>query len=373
MVFLLSPSQKSSIYDRLMAMYTREILAPIASPIQDGKPVIGTWNRAFDKVDLQELHRPFRKPMPRWIKDQRIKEWQCFTVQNDNILLEAIFCNMKLYRMVQILVYDKENKTKYIFRKIKPGSGRNLPVSLANSYVDSRSSGFFFHIHTWLDADTINLDINIDASDKIYTRKQPALTVHLAYNVSSQDVTPMAVSLGFTEPRVMYAFKAFAPVRGHIVFGGKHIILKQDNCSGFFTDYKGFFPFHMHTTMCNAMGFNEENRRFGFHIAENQTRETNKNNENALWVNGKLTPLPPVLITMPKGPEETWVIQDVEGMVDLTFTPKEPNRCGTNLVFTKADFIAPLGIFNGMLVNSDGEQIHIKNLFGIGEKLFLRV
>jgi hypothetical protein len=76
---------------------------------------------------------------------------------------------------------------------------------------------------------------------------------------------------------------------------------------------------------------------------------------------------------MPNGPEETWVIQDVEGMVDLTFTPKEQNRCGTNLLIAKADFNAPLGIYNGMLVNSDGEKIQIKNLFGMGEKLYLRV
>jgi len=82
----------------------------------------------------------------------------------------------------------------------------------------------------------------------------------------------------------------------------------------------------MHTTMCNAEGFDEENRRFGFHIAENQTRDTNKNNENALWVNGKLTPLPPVRITMPDGINADWVIQDVEGMVDLKFTPKVPEK-----------------------------------------------
>jgi len=353
-------------------MYTREILAPIASPIQDGKPVIGTWNKAFEKVDLLEIQRPFKHPLLRGIREQRIKEWQCFTVQNESILLEAIFCNFKLYRMAQILLFDKESRKKFVFRKVRLGSGWHLPRSLSNSYVDSRSARFFFHIHTWLDADTINLDVNIDAVNSL-TRKTPALTIHLAYNVNSQEVTPMAVSLGFSERRIMYAFKALAPVRGHMVFGGKHIIMKQEACSGFFSDYKGFFPFQMHSTMCNAMGFDEEKRRFGFHIAENQTKETNKNNENALWVNGKLTPLPPVLITMPNGPEETWVIQDVEGMVDLTFTPKEPNRLGTNFIFAKSDFNAPLGIFNGMLVNSEGEQIHIKNLFGMGEKLFLRV
>ncbi|MDR0302769.1 MAG: DUF2804 domain-containing protein [Treponema sp.] len=349
-------------------MYTREIQAPIASPIQDGVPLFGTWNRAFEKVDLQEIHRPFRYPVPRWVKGLRIKEWECFSAHDDKFALEALFCNVKFYRMAQVLLYDKENDKKFLFRKIKPGTGWHLPQNLANASVDGYSSHFYFRIHSWLDAGTIRLDINVEA-----TRRHPSLTIHLAYNVSSQDVTPMAVSLGITGQRSMYAYKALAPVRGDMVLGGRHIGLKQDTCSGFFCDYKGYFPYRMHTTICSAIGFDEENRRFGFNIAENQTRETNKNNENALWVNGQLTPLPPVLITQPGGPEAGWVIQDVEGMVDLTFTPKEQNKNGMNLIFTHAELNFPMGYYNGMLMNSEGKKIQIKNIFGIGEKLYLRV
>ena len=349
-------------------MYTREILAPRASPIEDGNPLYGTWNRAFDKVDLLEIRKPFRYPMPGWIRDSRIKEWESFSAQDDNFMLEAFFCNLKLYRIAQILLYDKKNDKKFVFKKIMPGTGWQLPHSLANASVESHSSHFYFRIHSWLDADTIKLDINIEAS-----RRRPSLTVHLAYNISSQDVSPMAVSLGITERRSMYAYKALAPVRGDIVFEGRHVSLKQDACSGFFCDYKGFFPYRMQTTVCSATGFDEENKRFGFHIAENQTREKNKNNENALWVNGQLTLLPPVLITMPNGQEAEWVIQDVEGMVDLTFTPKEQNKTGMELFFTNAELNAPVGYYNGMLVNAEGKKIQIKNLSGIGEKLYLRV
>jgi len=60
-------------------------------------------------------------------------------------------------------------------------------------------------------------------------------------------------------------------------------------------------------------------------------------------------------------------------MVDLTFTPKEQNRSGIKLIITKAELNAPLGYYNGVLLNSEGEQIQIKNLFGIGEKFDLRV
>ena len=349
-------------------MYTREIREPRSSPVEDGQPLTGTWDKAFDKVDLLEIRKPYPFPLPRWVKDCRIKEWQCFSLQDESFFMEAIFCNFKLYRIAQVLVYDKISGEKIIYRKYKPGTGWTLPNSLANSSVDSHSSLFYFRIHSWLDADIVRLDIDIAA-----TRRRPSFTIHLAYNVCSQNLTPMAVSLGITERRTMYAYKAFTPVRGNVVLGGRLISLKQDTCSGFFCDYKGFFPYRMQTAVCSAMGFTEKNSRFGFHIAENQTREPNKNNENAFWVDGKLTPLPPVLITMPNGSDGTWVIQDVEGMVDLTFTPKEQNKSGIKLGFTNAEFNAPLGYYNGMLVNREGKQIQIKNLFGMGEKLYLRV
>jgi hypothetical protein len=32
-----------------------------------------------------------------------------------------------------------------------------------------------------------------------------------------------------------------------------------------------------------------------------------------------------------------------------------------------------MGYFNGMLVSAQGEQIQVRNVFGMGEKLYLRV
>jgi hypothetical protein len=354
-------------------MYIREIMPPQDSPIVDGKPVYGTWNRAFKEVNLTKIKQPFRFKIPVWAKYCRIKEWEQFIVQDDNISLEAILCNVKLYRMVQVLLFNKKESKLFDFRKILPGVGRHnsgwrLSQSLANSSLDHHSSRFFFRIHNWLDADTIRLDLDISA-----TKRNPSLTTHLAFNMSRRDSAPMAVSLDINALRNMYAFKSLAPVRGDLVFDGQRIKLKQNVCSGIFCDYKGYYPYRMHMTTCSGMGFDTENRRFGFHIAENQTKETYKNNENALWVNDCLTPLPPVRITMPQGPDSEWIIQDVEGMVDLTFSPKEPNRSEAALLFTSVVFNAYMGYFNGMLVSAQGEQIQVRNVFGMGEKLYLRV
>jgi hypothetical protein len=349
-------------------MYTRAIQPPRAAPIENGRPLQGTWTRAFEEVDLLSIQRPFSVPLPRWMLDWRIKEWESFAVQDDEFYLGAILINFKLFRAAQVFLYEKATKERMLFRKVIPLSGWRLPRKLANAYVESRSYGFVFRIHDWLDADTVRVDFNIQA-----TRKRPAFTAHLKYDMDGTKITPMAVNLLFSEQRCMYAYKALTAVRGDMVFEGRHIFLDPAKTTGIFCEFKGYYPYRMHSSWCTGFGIDGENRRVGFSIAENQARETFKNNENALWVDGRLTPLPPVRITMPGGIGQDWVIQDVEGMVDLTFTPKEPLRSGINLIATNVEYDTPLGFYNGMLVNSEGEQIPVRNLWGLGEKLYLRV
>ena len=349
-------------------MYTREIQAPRDSLIENGAPITGTWTKAFALVDLLGIRRPYSWPLPHWLLDYRIKEWESFSVQDDHIYLEALLGNFKLFQMAQVYFYDKKTGKTTAFRKIIPGNIWRIPNNLNNASVECHASRFFFRIHAWLNANTIKLDLDIAAS-----KKQPAFTAHLAYCIAKRDATPVTVSLNFTERRSMYAFKTLTAVRGDIVLGDRHVTLNQSHCMGIFRDYKGFFPYRMKGIFCGTMGIDQEGNRYGFHIVENQAKDTRKNNENVLWVNGQYTPLPPVRITMPNGPESDWVIQDMEGMVDLIFTPKEINRFASNLVIGHGDFFAPMGYYNGMLVNNKEKQIHVRSQWGIAEKLYLRV
>jgi hypothetical protein len=349
-------------------MYTREIQVPRGAPIENGIPLTGTWNKAFTQVDLLGIHKPYPWPLPRWLRNCRIKEWESFSVQDERFFLEALLGNFKIFQIAQIFLYHKETGENHVYRKLMPCNSWQIPGNLNHASVECQSSHFYFRIHTWLNAGTIQLDLDIEEM-----KRRPALTAHLAYNLGDCDITPMAVSLNFAGRRAMYAYKALSAIRGDIVLGGLHFSLDPAYCTGIFRDYKGFFPYPMRGVFCGSMGFDGEGRRFGFHIVENQARETRKNNENALWVNKNFTPLPPVRITMPNGPESDWVIQDMDGMVDLVFTPKEINRFAANLLLTGGDFFASMGYYNGVLVSSNNEQIQVRNQWGIGEKLYLRV
>ena len=349
-------------------MYTREIQAPRPTPVENGIPLQGTWTRAFEEVDLQNIQRPYPVPLPKGIRDFRIKEWESFIIQNERFFILARLCNLKFYRDAFVLMYDRETKERLEFKKVIPGGGWRLPRGLFNSSVDSRSYGFFFRIHSWLDTESIMLELNVER-----TLRRPAFTAHATFDLSLARTTPMALSLLFSERRNMYAYKAITAVSGDIVSGGKHFHLDPKKTSGLFCDFKGYYPYRMFSTWCAGLGFDVKKRRFGFALGENQAKEAYKNNENALWLDGKLTLLPPVKITQSGSPNENWIIQDMEGMVDLEFTPKEPNRNIDNFVFFSSDYENSQGYFNGLVESSEGEELPMKNVWGTCEKLYLRV
>jgi hypothetical protein len=331
-------------------------------------PLQGTWTQAFDEVDLLNIQKPYSIPLPRGLTGFRIKEWESFIIQDDRCYLQARLCNLKYYRIALVNMYNNETKEKLEFKKVIPGGGWRLPKSLYNASVDSRSSGFFFRIHSWLDTERIMLELNIEP-----TGKRPAFTAHATFDLAEGKTEPMVVSLLFSERRNLYVYKALTAVEGDVVSGGQHIHFSPAKTSGLFCDFKGFYPPRTWSTWCSGLGFDEKNRRFGFAFGENQTKEQFKNNENALWIDGKLTPLPPVRITRNGGPESDWIIQDMEGMVDLVFTPKEPEQSVRNIFFSSYNYENPIGCFNGLLLSSEGEELPVRNAWGTGEKLYLRV
>ncbi|MDR1506180.1 MAG: DUF2804 domain-containing protein [Treponema sp.] len=345
-------------------MYKREILEPALSPVKDGTFVEGTWNRAFRDVDLLGTHKPYSIPLPRWAREGRLKEWESFVVQNNRYHLDAFLANLKYFRIAQLVLYDKESGERFRFRKILPLSGWRLPRNLYNDSIDSRSQRFFFRIHNWLDAETIRIDIDVEAR-----RKRPAFTCQLTFNAAS---VPQ-VTAWRRNDLPFYTYKIVSSVSGDMVWNGKHIVFRPEETSGFFRDNKGFCRYLSSFLWCTAAGIDENNRHYGFSLVGQSAGNSSKNNENAFWIGGKTTPLPPVRITMPNGIGESWVIQDLEGMVDLSFSPRVKVRSAFNFLVFSADYQTPLGHFSGFLLNSEGERIQIRGLWGLGEKLSLRV
>jgi hypothetical protein len=349
-------------------MYAREIEAPIDTPVQNGKPVAGTWARSFKQTNLMDIAHPFSLPLPRWAIKTRIKEWQSFIIQNNDVYFEAFMVNLRYFRFIEATIIDKKSGEPVRYIDYFPFSFWELPLSLRDGFVSGRAPGYFVAINNRLEDSSLTLDLNMESGGGL-----PSLNTIFKFEADYKKYTPMSVNMLFSEDRCFYTFKTLCPVYGRIILGENKIFdLDSSNTAGIFRDAKGFFPYWTRASWATAVTFLKDGRCAGFSLGENQAKGANKDNENALWINGSLTPLPPVRIT--QGAENEWVIDDIEGMIDLVFTPKKPlEKLGFNLIFAKADLYNPTGLFNGFVISKDGEKIEFHNVYGCAEKLNLRL
>jgi hypothetical protein len=341
-------------------MYTRHLLPQRDGPVEAGKPIQGTWTSPFEKVDMLAVERPYYIPLPAWILDFRLKEWQAFTLQDDSILMEVVIANMKFFCFAEIIFWDKQNKKKMHVFKTSPFSAWKMPQSLNDTVVDGSCGGFSFCIHNCFVSRKVTLNLSIDSAIE-----RPLFMADLVFDLDLKESTPLAVNLFIAENRSMYIFKNFSGIEGSVVWGDSAITLSGEAAGALFRDCKGFIPYRSNYINCRAFGFDTAGRRFGFSLGENIVRKLNVNNENALWLDGTLTPLPPVRITEAEYGE--FVVQDIEGMIDLNFKLIEDTDTPLDLFFISMEQRCSIGLFNGMLMTQKGEKLPVRNIMGILE------
>jgi hypothetical protein len=312
------------------------------------------------------IDKPYRFPIPAWILDYRLKEWQTFTARNNDIRLEVFIANLKFFCFAEVVFWDKRDKKKMNVFKLLPFSAWKMPKSLNDSVVEHTDGGFSFRIHDLIASRNVTLDISIDSAIE-----RPVFSAHLVFDINIQKTTPIVVNMLMAENRPMYIFKNFSGVEGRIIWGNTETVLNGETASGLFQDCKGFIPYRAQYINCRGFCFDAKGRRFGFSMGEHITKKLNVTNENALWLDGVLTPLPPVRIT--EGEPGQWAVQDLEGMIDLNFKQFDEAYRQIDLFFIGMDHNNPPGLFNGMLTTQDGEKLPVKNVPGTIEYFNFRL
>ena len=170
----------------------------------------------------------------------------------------------------------------------------------------------------------------------------------------------------------MYTTKVLMPMKGSFKVGDEGYVFDGADSMGILDDNKGFYPYHLAYDWVTGFGLDAKGRRVGFNLVDNGVKDQDRYNENVLWINSRMYVLPPVRITRPNGLEADWIIQDMEGMVDLAFKPEKQNDIVMDMIVAKADYHGPYGCFSGALKTPEGERIEVENLYGMGEKKYLR-
>ena len=177
----------------------------------------------------------------------------------------------------------------------------------------------------------------------------------------------------FRHGRAMYSHKGVFPLEGELHVGGETYAFQREDSYALPDVHKGFYPCVMKWHWTTGGGWNDAGQLIGLNLTNNQIKDQEAYNENALWVDGKVHLLPPVTFTVnPENLDEPWRIQDKEGRVDVQFFPEATRNIDINAIILRSRYRGPYGRFTGQITDTDGHRIDIGHCFGMAEDFYLR-
>ncbi len=349
-------------------MSPRPITSAPQSLVENGKYNFGCFNTPTRNANLIDFPSPYKLPLPNSLKALQLREWQAFQLQGkDHFVMVAIY-NAKKISLVQFIVYDIKNNVKTKYEKKVMGWELNIPDTLyGNSVASYTSNNFSLKATHNLETNTLTVDADIKGFGKLPDVKAHFEGIH---NVNSYE--PMVVCNPFSAGRAMYSHKCLMPFQGELIMGNKQLKFDKADSMLIIDDHKGFYPYPTVYDWVTGMGFDAQKRMVGFNLTNNQVINQEVYNENCLWLNGKLNPLPPIKVSRPNGVKEKWFIKDEHDTVNLEFLPVIHTSVNINALIIRSKYEGPYGFFNGYLKTVSGEKVLIENMFGMGEDFYLR-
>ncbi len=348
-------------------MYNRPILPAPVAVVSKGKFNFGCYNAPIGEVNLLDAHKPYRLPLPLFAKNLQLREWQAFQLTNGRYFIMAAIYNAKKMALAQFIVYDKQEKKKYRYEKTVPPFSLHIAKGLYNSHSYYRSSNFTVVAHNNLKEERIELSAHITNFANL-----PPLEANFTAFHTAALVEPMVTVMPFAHNRGMYSHKCLMPAQGNLVLNGETIVFEKSNSAMIIDDHKGYYPYPTRYDWVTALGYTANGSLLGFNFTHNQVLNPQTYNENCLWYNGKMHPLPPITMHRPNGVKGKWLINDNYGWVNLTFTPVAHTSVNINLLLLASRYEGPHGYFSGSIVLPTGERMGIDELFGMGEQFYLR-
>jgi hypothetical protein len=336
--------------------------------VDKGAFALGRYGTPFRRANMLDVSHPFHFRVPRAIKNWRLKEWQAYQFGDRRWFFFASLYNAKICSIVLFIAYDRERKKRYMIRRLLPGSIFRFSESLTGSDVFYRGARNLLESACDYDAGAMQLTVVRGSSDP-----ERRFSGRFRFSCGPKVASPSVVCLPLGLNRAMYSTKILMPMEGEFSIGGESHRFEGPGSMGIIDDHKGYYPYRLRYDWVTGFGTDAKGRRVGFNLTDNQVRDQAKYNENCLWINNKIWPLPPVKVTRPHGSAGEWIIQDMEGMVDLVFLPEVANDMRFNLGVVESDYSGPLGSFKGFIKNGEGAKIQAERLFGAGEKEYLRV
>lgn len=352
----------------------RELQTAPDDLVAGGRLQLGTYDGPFRRTNALDADIRAPLPWPRAFRRLRLKEWQAFQFGNRRWFGMVALFNAKVLGLVQLKLYDREQRRKILYEVKVPPWRLRLSSTLLDSEVGYRGRRCRVTFSNHL-ADG-RAEIAFDVGRGI---RRPPLSGRLT--ALTEATQAMVVCQPFGGGRGMYSHKGLVPARGFIRVGNDEIPFEAAESHVLMDDHKGFYPYSMKWDWVTAAGRDGAGRLVGLNLTHNQCIDPEQYNENGFWIDGRLHLLPSVRVVREQAAcrghgarsrAERWIVRDDRGQVDLRFDVQVGGRVDVNALVVKSRYRGPFGSFNGRLESDDGQVLPVDELFGMGEDFYLR-
>ena len=349
-------------------MYSREFKEPPVQIVQNGKANFGTFLGISSKFGIKGMRAPYAGvPLPTVISKLRIKSRLNYIFSIDKYIGISEFYDFRIFSLAEVAFWNKETGKKQFYHTVIPTRRHFIPLStdrgICASYLRRRYIKLSWgrkHQHHALSFRVKGDSVRPDAEGFFFSPIGDKMHTDC-----------MFVNPSPTSSRCSATWFSAMSIDGQITLDKE----QADKSHGLGAMIMNRTYVKVHSKSQRAWGLGTvKDKKVIFQLGYSNLDAFDNDhfNSNVLIEDGKATTLPPVIMTHPFGLDKKWIIQDTESMVDLTFTPVSQCSRLLNIILLRRDYTSIYGTFDGVLLNSDGEKIVLKNFPGIISRDFLR-
>ena len=358
-----------------VVLYTRKIEGCPQALVLHGKSVFGTFSGHPQRLDIRGIERPYATsvPLPTVISNLRIKSRLSFFFSIGDYTGCIDFFDAKIFGFAEASFWNTVTKQRFVYRSLMGPRRRFVPHRLDTAMTTSYSKRRYIRIGWDRKHDKLSVIFNLHGNSV-----RPGANAALLAKFSSPEFGELTSVLPSpTFRRCAANYYASMPLHGAVTIAPRHQPKKtmaDTEGSAFLDINRTYMKFRSHGEFLTGLGV-IDGKQIAFRISAGSQEAVEKDsfNGNVLFYGGKVTPLPPAVITHPYGITNKWIIQDTENMIDLEFTPVSDSPNVISVLVLRSEYHTIYGTFEGTLMTADGQKISFRSLKGLSKKYLIRL
>ncbi len=354
-------------------MYTREISEAPDKLIKKSKAIFGTFKGHPKFFDIRGIRKPFGTwALPLFVTDTLIKSKMAYYFYTGSYIGCIFFVDAKILEYVEVVFWDIETHKRYSYHCVTGPQRQFIPFSLEAASTSCFAKSRYIRFSWDRRHNRLSLILNLKG-DK--NRPEVHAVFSAKFDERSCELTQVMPSPNLR--RCTASYDLVQPLKGDLNIIEKNETVKNFSFNegiSFFNMKRLYMTLHYSGETIIGMGkCNEKNLLFKLHGSSQEIQNQEKMNDNFMIYDGRIIPLPPVVITHSYGIDKNWVIQDTENMIDLTFTPLSDNLNKVSILILRSIYHKIYGKFEGTLNIDNEEKLTFRSLPGLAEKYLVRL